>query len=125
MKTERVPKSRNALSHDRIALTGEGALVPSVSQPRLTPESVQDFNVREEGSADYKLPQPDRSARQGTARRGARVDQAALESLQTAAHEASHLDDRANSEEFRQGLYQRYTAPYVPAVPYHRWGINE
>jgi len=66
MRNERVFKSLSALSFDGNAVTGESAPTPSDSQPRLTPESVRDFNVHQDGSAVTTLPQPERP---GTARR--------------------------------------------------------
>ena len=51
MKNERVLKNFSALSFDGNAVTGKSAPVSNDSQPRLTPESVQDFNVHQDGSA--------------------------------------------------------------------------
>ena len=28
-------------------------------------------------------------------------------------------------EDFRELLHQRYTSPFVSAIPYQHWGINE
>jgi len=61
MKNERLFKSFSALSPDGNAVAGEDTPAPIVSQPRLTPESVQDFNVHQDGSADGEAPQPERS----------------------------------------------------------------
>jgi hypothetical protein len=30
-----------------------------------------------------------------------------------------------NSEAFREMLLRRFTAPFIPRVPYRHWGINE
>jgi hypothetical protein len=60
MKNERVFNGFCALSFGGNAVTGEDAPDPSVSQPRLTPESVQDFDVHQVGSAGRRLPQPER-----------------------------------------------------------------
>jgi hypothetical protein len=59
MKNERVFKGFSALLFDGNAVTGESGPAPSVSQPRLTPESVRDFNVHQDGSADGNAPQPE------------------------------------------------------------------
>ena len=50
----------DALSLDRNAHVGERLSDPSRLQPRLTPESVEDFNVHQIGSADSELTQPER-----------------------------------------------------------------
>jgi hypothetical protein len=34
-------------------------------------------------------------------------------------------DGATKSNDFRDMLYQRYTAPYALAAPYRHWGINE
>ena len=34
-------------------------------------------------------------------------------------------DAMAASEDFRAALHRRATAPYVSAISYHRWGLNE
>ena len=36
-----------------------------------------------------------------------------------------HVPPDKSAESFRESLHQRYTAPFVSAIPYHRWGINE
>ena len=42
------------------------------------------------------------------------------------ANQGSKLPDAlAASEDFRASLQRRATAPFVSAIPYHRWGINE
>ncbi|HXT40799.1 MAG TPA: hypothetical protein VN887_12370 [Candidatus Angelobacter sp.] len=61
MKSERIFKNFSALSFDGNTVTGESEPAPSVSQPRLTPESVQDFDVHQDGSADADAPQTGRS----------------------------------------------------------------
>jgi hypothetical protein len=66
MKNERLIKSFSASSFDRNWVTRAKAPAPSALQPRLTPESVQHFDVRQNGYADGHSPLPERS---GTARR--------------------------------------------------------
>jgi len=61
MESERIFKHFSALSIDENAVTGETEPAPSVSQPRPTPESVQDFDVHQHGSAHGAAPQPERS----------------------------------------------------------------
>jgi len=61
MKSERVFKNFSALSFDWNAVTGESEPAPSVCQPRLMPESVQDFDVHQDGSADADATLPERS----------------------------------------------------------------
>ena len=125
MKNERLFKTFSALAHYGIAVNGERVPVSSVSLPRLTPESVQNFDVPQDGFTDSDLSQQERSGRPGPGRGGARVDRAMPDSAQTAAQKAGHPDAAASSEVFRQMLRQRFTAPYVSAIPHHRWGINE
>lgn len=61
MKNERVFKSFSALSIDGKAVTGANAVARSDSQAWLTPESVQEFDVEQDGAADGDWPQPERS----------------------------------------------------------------
>ena len=60
MKAKQNLEHLSALSLGRSAAAGAQGSGANPFQPRLTPESVRDFNVREAGSADNDLPQPDR-----------------------------------------------------------------
>jgi hypothetical protein len=60
MRNERVFKNFSALSFDGKLVTGSSAPARGGSQPRLKPESVRDFNVHLDGSADTTLSQPER-----------------------------------------------------------------
>jgi hypothetical protein len=42
-----------------------------------------------------------------------------------APDEGQSRDVTTMSDQFREMLYQRYTAPYPFAVAYRHWGINE
>ncbi len=33
--------------------------------------------------------------------------------------------DDSSGEEFREMIRRRYTTPFVSAIPYQRWGLNE
>lgn len=44
---------------------------------------------------------------------------------QSAATEDPSREVARLSEQFRERLYQRYTAPYATAPAYRHWGINE
>src|SRR6266516_1465280 len=72
MKNERPFKSFSALSPDGNAVAGEDAPAPRVSQPRLTPESVQDFNVQQDVLRTEKRRSRNARGRQGTGRNGER-----------------------------------------------------
>jgi hypothetical protein len=51
-------KSFGALSFGAGRVTGAIAPAPGVAQPRLTPESVWDFNAHKDGCANSNLGQP-------------------------------------------------------------------
>ncbi len=36
-----------------------------------------------------------------------------------------HVPPDKSDESIRELLHRRYTTPFVDAIPYHRWGINE
>jgi len=67
MRRARFFNNLSAWSPDASAVTGESGPAPRLSQPRLTPESVRDFDVHQVGSADGDAPQTERP---GAARRG-------------------------------------------------------
>ena len=56
--SERVFKTFGALSFNAGRVTGASTPTPGAAQPRSTPESVSDFNVHKNGSANSDLPQP-------------------------------------------------------------------
>jgi len=70
--SERIFKTFSALSFNENAVTGESQPALGGSEPRLTPESVRDFNVHQDGSADSKLPQLKPSGSQGAVHSRAR-----------------------------------------------------
>ena len=49
----------------------------------------------------------------------------AFDAAPATGHDAGLRDLTTKSDDFRDMLYQRYTAPYVLASPYRHWGINE
>ena len=62
MKSERVCKNFSALSFDAGKVTTESVPANLNPPPRLTPESVQDFDVQHDGSAEVGSPQDERLA---------------------------------------------------------------
>lgn len=39
--------------------------------------------------------------------------------------ESSQHSDDPTGEGFREEMHRRYTTPFVSAISYHRWGLNE
>src|ERR1041385_7747393 len=83
MNDEWVFENLGALSREGGEGAGGNAPVPSCFQLRLTPESVQDFDVRQDGSAGGELPQPERP---GATRRRSRRTTLPIEFRQVRRH---------------------------------------
>jgi hypothetical protein len=60
MKSKQASETFGALPSDGNGVTDESGAVASGSEPRLTPESVRDFTVQQDGSADGRAPQAGR-----------------------------------------------------------------
>jgi hypothetical protein len=125
MKHEKTFKTFSALSFDGKAVTGVSEPVPGDSQPRLTPESVRDFNVHQDGAADEAVPQAEDP---GAARRWRGTERGAADhggAARPEAQEAGPTAAAADADAFRATLLRRSRAPYEVAAPYRHWGINE